>query len=271
MIATEHASAADTHVTRHGVALDIRGAHDAEPIVLMHGIGGSARSSAELAVRLTRHGYRTICWDAPGYGRSLDPADEVLDHSVVLENVLDDLGIESAHLFGTSWGGVIAMRAALRNPARFRSLILADSTRGSGTSVEKSSAMLSRVTELEQFGAEHFAECRAERLLSPSHHPSVEAAVREDMATVRIPGYRAAAQFMASSNVGPDLHRISAPTLVLVGEHDVITGVAESRLLADAIPGARFGLILEAGHAALQEQPDAMAAHITTFHEGVQQ
>ncbi|EOM74484.1 alpha/beta hydrolase [Rhodococcus rhodnii] len=254
-------------VSRDGIAVDVRG--DGVPVVLLHGIGGSARSCAALAELVTADGFRTYCWDAPGYGDSLDP-EPGLDHADALLGLFDELGIVSAHVVGTSWGGVIGAAAAITAPERLRSLVLADSTRGSGVSDDKASGMLSRVEELGRLGAPAFAAARASRLVSPRCDSVVAAAVETDMARVRIPGYAAAAGYMARTDLGPALHRITAPTLVVVGEDDIVTGVAESRLLADTIPGARFATILAAGHAAVQERPEAMAAHVLPLLAGVE-
>jgi pimeloyl-ACP methyl ester carboxylesterase len=51
----------------------------------------------------------------------------------------------------------------------------------------------------------------------------------------------------------------------VVGEHDGVTGVAESRLLADSVPGARFHLVPGAGHAAVTERPAAIATAMLEF------
>ena len=59
------------------------------------------------------------------------------------------------------------------------------------------------------------------------------------------------------------------PTLVVVGEDDVVTGVPESRLLADRIPGARLSILPRAGHAAITERPDEFTAEVTSFWEGL--
>ncbi|WP_346764589.1 alpha/beta fold hydrolase [Rhodococcus sp. HNM0569] len=249
------------------MSLVVRGA--GAPVLALHGIGGSAQTCGTFAELLGAQGFRTYCWDAPGYGESEDPRG-VVDHSVVVDEVLDELGVESAHLFGTSWGGVVAMQTALRSPHRVRSLVLADSTRGSGTSPGKAAAMRARVDELRQQGAPAFAAARAARLVSPDTAHAVVAGVEADMARVRIAGYAAAAECMASTDLGPELRHLSVPTLVVVGEDDVVTGVAESRLLADAIPGASFASIPHAGHAAVQERPDAMAAHVLRFLKGLQ-
>ena len=89
------------------------------------------------------------------------------------------------------------------------------------------------------------------------------------MTELRHSGFAAAAEFMASTDHSPRLAQILCPTLVLVGEHDAVTGVNESQLLAESIPGAQFHSISDAGHVAIQEQPAAAAALVTDFLENL--
>ncbi len=234
------------------------------PVLLLHGIGGSARSWAAVGSVLARHGRRVLAWDAPGYGESADPEGPVDLPGQVLA-VLDDLGLDRVDLAGTSWGGVIATVVAARAPERVRTLVLADSTRGSATGPERAAAMRGRLDELAEVGAERFAAARAPRLVSPACAPAVADAVRAEMARVRMPGYRVAAEFMASTDTADLLPRVDRPTLVLVGEDDVVTGVPESELLARAIPGARLVVVPAAGHAAVSERPDEVAAALLDF------
>lgn len=234
------------------------------PVLLLHGIGGSARSCAALAGVLAAHGHRALAWDAPGYGESADP-DGLVDHPARVLDVLDDLGLDRVDLVGTSWGGVIATVVAADRPDRVKSLVLADSTRGSATSPERAAAMRARPQELSERGADAFAASRSGRLVAPECPSEVAEAVRAEMARVRLPGYRAAAEFMAVTDTGALLPSLAVPTLVLVGEHDQVTGVPESRLLADRIPGAQFASIPGAGHAAVVERPGEVAAAILHF------
>ncbi|MGY0498370.1 alpha/beta fold hydrolase [Nocardia sp. FBN12] len=253
-------------VSARGISLEVRGTGD--PVLLLHGIGGSATACGPLAEVLSARGYRTYCWDAPGYGRSADPAPsadgpaERYDHAAAVAELITELGSEPIHLIGTSWGGVIATAVAIANPASVRSLVLADSTRGSGVNTDRARGMRARIGELRELGGPAFAAARARRLVSPACDDEIARAVESEMARVRLCGYTAAAEFMARTDTGPSLAGVAAPTLVLVGADDIVTGVDESRLLADAIPGARFGLILGAGHAAIQEKPAETAAHI---------
>lgn len=233
-------------------------------VVLLHGIGGNARSCTDLAQVLAAQGALALSWDAPGYGRSRDPRGDV-DLVDRLLGAITARRWGRVDLIGTSWGGVIATCLAHRRPGTVRSLVLADSTRGSATSTDKARAMRSRVPELERLGPEEFAARRASRLVSPHAEEEIALRVRRQMSRVRLPGYRMAADFMASTDTGPLLADITTPTLVLVGEDDVVTGVPESRLLADRIPGARLTVVPRAGHAAVTERPDEVARAVTDF------
>lgn len=237
-------------------------------VVLLHGIGGSAASCVDVAERLARDGARALAWDAPGYGRSRDPFGDV-DLVDRLAGSISSLRLGAVDLIGTSWGGVIATCLVARRPSTVRSLVLADSTRGSATDPVKAAAMRTRVTELERLGPEQFAARRAGRLVSPHADDAMVVRVRRQMARVRVPGYRAAAEFMASTDTSRLLPRITAPTLVVVGEDDVVTGVPESRLLSERIPGARLTILPRAGHAAITEVPGAFADAVTDFWDGL--
>lgn len=237
-------------------------------VLLLHGIGGNATSCTELGVLLAeRAGARTLSWDAPGYGESEDPAGAV-DHVEMVLEVIRSFELEQVDVVGTSWGGVIATCLAARHPERVRSLVLADSTRGSAVTEERAAAMRGRVDELARDGAEALAAARAGRLVSPATPADVAVQVREEMARIRLAGYAAAAEFMASTDTGELLPQLTVPTLVLVGEDDVVTGVPESRLLAKWIPGARLEILPRAGHAAITERPSAAAELVIDFWEG---
>ncbi|HET9498963.1 MAG TPA: alpha/beta hydrolase [Marmoricola sp.] len=259
-----------------GIALTV---HEAagEPqgtVLLLHGIGGSAETFAGVAPRLAAAGWHTLAWDAPGYGASADPGTDVTGpdspgaYVAAVEALLTALEVERAHLVGVSWGGVIATHVAARRPELVASLTLLDSTRGSGTTPAKAAAMRGRVTELVEVGPEAFAALRAPRLLAERAAPDVAAAVTRQMAAVRVPGYAGAAEMMAQSDTGPLLAALQPPTLVLVGDEDRVTGVAESRLLAREIPGACLTLIEGAGHAAVQERPAEVADALLGFWAG---
>ncbi|RRO20022.1 alpha/beta fold hydrolase [Saccharopolyspora rhizosphaerae] len=246
--------------------MDVVEAGSGTPLVLLHGIGGAAEAfDAQLAGLADRH--RVIAWDAPGYGRSADlPGEPDLDaYADAVIAVLDGVDAEPAHLLGVSWGGVIATRVALRAPELLRSLVLADSSRGSGRTTEGRAAMGARVEELRSRGAGAFAAVRAPRLTASGAEQPVVERVTALMSRVRLPGYRNAARVMAATDHSARLPLVVTPTLVVVGTEDQVTGVAESRALAERIPGARLVEIDDAGHAANQEKPGEFNAAVRDF------
>ncbi len=237
-------------------------------VLLLHGIGGSSESfDAQLAGLARNH--RVFAWDAPGYGSSADP-DESLGMAGYANRVvglLDGLGLDRAHVVGVSWGGVIATRMALSHADRMQAMVLADSTRGSALSYASAQRMLARAGQLAELGARRFACLRGPRLTAPDADPAVVARVVDIMSAIRPYGYAAAAASMAETDHSHELARVTVPTLVVVGEHDGVTGVAESAALAAGIPTARLKVIA-GGHAANQEHPDQFDAAVLEFLSG---
>jgi 3-oxoadipate enol-lactonase len=236
-------------------------------VLLLHGIGGSAASFA--AQQGALDGFTTIAWEAPGYGASADPAGSGAEpadwYARAAVNLLHGLGHDRAHVVGVSWGGVIATRIALRYPETLLSLTLAGSSRGSGRTPDGRAAMLRRIDDLAARGPAEFAARRGPNLLRPGAPTAVAERVVALMAQVRLPGYRGAAAMMAATDHSADLGQVRVPTLVLVGEHDRVTGVPESEALAAGIPGARFAVLPGGGHAVNQENPLAFNAALGRF------
>ncbi|MGW5786938.1 alpha/beta fold hydrolase [Streptomyces sp. NPDC003757] len=249
-------------------AHDLAGLHLAEtggdgPLVLcLHGIGSSSAAFAPQTGALAAAGHRVVAWDAPGYGRSADPVGDLTldDYADTAAAVIRSRDTE-AHVVGVSWGGVIALRLATRHPDLVASLTVADSTPGSGTSPEKAAAMRARAPELERLGARAFAEERGPRLLSQDAPPALVRRVVDTMAdAIRPAGYRQAAESMAATDLRGELADVTAPTLVLCGDQDRITGPDASQVLAGGLHRTAYVIVKDAGHLANQEQPEHVNA-----------
>ncbi|WP_419841734.1 alpha/beta fold hydrolase [Candidatus Poriferisodalis sp.] len=244
------------------------GAADAPVLACLHGIGSCADAFSDQRTLAERLGVRLVAWDAPGYRCSADPAAApgIDGWADAAASLLKAQSADPVLLLGVSWGGVIATRLVLRHPDLVSGLVLADSSVGAGTTPERAEAMRARAADFVNLGPAGFAAARAQRLVSPSAPDELRAHVADMMtASIRMPCYQWACGSMAEANHGPELGRVTVPTLVVVGELDEVTPPRASQRLASGISGARYVEIAGAGHLANQELPVAFNDAVAEF------
>jgi pimeloyl-ACP methyl ester carboxylesterase len=100
-------------------------AGEGRDVVLLHGLGATKTSFFECAAGLARAGYRVHAIDFPGFGSSSKPVGGAYTakwFADTVTGVMDELGIDRAHLVGNSMGGRVALEVGLRSPERVRGL-----------------------------------------------------------------------------------------------------------------------------------------------------
>ena len=209
----------------------------------------------QVAVLASR--FRVIAPDIRGFGESAPPApwtiEEMCDE---LAEFLDKLNVKTCALAGVSMGGYIGLPFYLKYPDRVRQIILANTRARADNDAEKA-ARTEMIAALEQHGAGILPDRMLPRLLKPNPSPEVVHLVRGMMANVSAAAAIYAVMAMRDRpDSTPLLHRVKSPALVVAGEHDVITNIDECRSIAEAIPGAQFALISNAGHLSNLENPD---------------
>lgn len=245
---------------------------DAPTVVFGHGLLFSGRMF-DAQVAALREDHRCVTVDWRGQGRS--PAtpdgydmDTLLDDLVAL---LDRLGLAAVHYVGLSMGGFVGMRLAARHPARVRTLALLDTSAGpeplrnrlryrAMAQVYRRSGigLLRRPVARVMFGRTFLAGPRADGVVR-EWSDTLRATDRDGVA-------RAIRGVVARRPVPPaELAAISAPVLVVVGDEDVATPVADARAVAAAVPGARLEVVTGAGHSSTVEAPEAVTALLREF------
>lgn len=250
-------------LTADGVHTQEAGNPDAPLLLCLHGIGSSSAAFAPQLAALSDQ-VRVVAWDAPGYAASADPdrAPGLDGYADAAAALIRDRG-GRAHVLGVSWGGVIALRLAARHPELVASLIVADSSRGSGTDPDKAAAMRARPERLAAEGPDAFAAVRGPRLVSADAPAAlVERVVATMAASIRTPGYGYAAESMAGTDLTDDLPTITAPALVLCGEQDTVTGPKESQAIAGGLTKSVYVTLAGSGHLSNQERPEAFNAWV---------
>ena len=211
-----------------------------EPLMLLEGMGGDIpgwrRNIPHLADELF-----VIAYDFRGNGRS-DAPDEPMTMSTFVEDtvaLLDHLGLDAAHVYGQSFGGMVAQVTALDRPERVRTLILAATHCGTEffvpvkAKVPKDKPHLTLYSEA--FAREH-PDHVAEDMRIGSQQPQRPNARRRQW------------EAMQGFDVGARLWEIDRPTLVLHGTEDRTVAVENGYILAERIPNAELHLLEGAGH-----------------------
>jgi pimeloyl-ACP methyl ester carboxylesterase len=192
----------------------------------------------------------------------------VFDQADRIAQDLDDRGIAKAVIGGVSMGGYVSFAFWHRYPERVAALILAD-TRAEGDDETAKANRAKAIDTVERDGVPAFVESMLPRLLGPSTHanrPDVVAAVRAIGARQSAAGVVAALEMLRER---PDwtakLPSISVPSLIVVGEEDVVTPPALSQAMHVAIPGSTLATIPNAGHLANVESPEAFNDALRAF------
>lgn len=233
------------------------------PVLWIHGY---PLSSAVFERQLAIEGFRHIVPDLRGFGASPPPSGALTidDYARDCLALLDHLGIASTVVAGLSMGGYVALALRRIAPRRVNGMILID-TRSTADTDEGRRARAKSIAEVEAAGTAPLIETMLPQLLASSAH-EVVSAVRSIMESASIPGVVEALRAMAAR---PDstglLSSIDVPTLVVVGEHDVITPPDAARRLAESIPGARLVEIPGAGHLTPIESPEPFNRAILEF------
>jgi pimeloyl-ACP methyl ester carboxylesterase len=170
--------------------------------------------------------------------------------------LLEQLGIEAAHVVGASMGGMIAQALAARHPDRVLSLVSIMSTTGSRWVGQAAFRIWPWFLRRPPHGKEAFVEraVRLFRVVGSVPHLRDEESLRKTIALSyeRDPGragtLRQLAAISASGNRTSELRHIRAPTLVIHGQLDRMISPSGGRATARAIPGARLMTIDEMGH-----------------------
>ena len=239
---------------------------DATPIVFLHGVG-SDKSVWHPQLDHFGKSRRAIAFDYPGYGDS-DPASEGTtrdDYAAAILAAMDSLGVQKAHVCGLSLGGVVAIAMYHLAAERCASLILADTfaVHPEGRAIYDRSIAGSRDLRA-------MAEARVDILIAQPADPDVRSEVVETMARIDPAAYRIGAEAVWLADQRARAGAIARPTLVLVGDKDLVTPVDLSNELVDLIPDARMQVIPNAGHLSNLERPDVFNAIVDAFLSSVE-
>lgn len=235
------------------------------PVLLLHGLGGSADDwrlqRAEFAAR-----YRVIIPDLRGYGASerREPF-TIPQHARDMAALLAALGIRRAHVIGLSMGGAIAIEFACRSPGSVAALVLANTAPGFLlTNWQRRRMALKRALVATFFGVGAVARLFSQRMFPARHQGRLRRRQIKRASQTSRWVYLASLRALTRWNGEERLGAIAAPTLVIGAEFD-ITSTAEKRRWAALIPGSRFVEIKGSRHHSEQDSPVRFNREVLEF------
>jgi proline iminopeptidase len=237
---------------------------------------------------LSDHGYRVVAFDQLGCGASDKPYDETLwnitRYVEEVETVRKALDLGKVHLIGQSWGGWLSIEYGVTYPDNLKTVVL-ENTCGD---------MPHLVSELERhraaLGPETVAMMQRHEAEGTLDHPEYQAAITilNYRHVCRLPEYPAPVmrslndwnmdvygrmqgpnEFLYTGNLKdwnriPDMHRITCPVLITVGQHDELTPACSLKM-KNALPNAELKVFANSSHMPFFEEPDVFFPVLLDF------
>jgi pimeloyl-ACP methyl ester carboxylesterase len=254
------------------------GSPDDPTLLLVNGLGSQCISyRLELCQAFVDAGFHVVRYDnrdvglstkvpepAPHYGEILEALaagrrpevpyllSDLADDGLA---VLDELGVERAHVFGASMGGMIVQTMAIEHPERFLTMTSMMSTTGErdvGAPTPEALALLTGPPPLSRQDAVEAQLAASRTWGSPDHldeaRLSDQALEAYDRCFDPAGTARQFAAILASGSRADGLRRLTVPTLVLHGDRDNLVDVSGGRRTAELVPGARLEILEGMGH-----------------------
>ena len=209
--------------------------------------------------------YYVICYDTRGHGASSAPQGpyslEQLGQDVV--SLLDHLNIAKAAFCGISMGGLTGQWLAIHKPERFSQVIVCNTA----AKIGQEQAWQDRAVLVREQGLAPIAATAASRWFTDpfiQSNPAVVAELSNDLGAGSPEGYANCCEALAKADVREQLSSIQIPVLIIAGQQDPVTTVADGQFMQQRIANSRL-FEINASHISNIEQPEAFNQAVQTF------
>lgn len=237
----------------------------APAVVFIHALGQNRHSYAAQTAAVSRH-FRTLAFDLPGAGQSPhDPAGYSIPRwASQVDALTRHVGFDGKlFLVGHSMGTVTAMKFAVDQPDRVTGLVLIGALTGPAP------GLVERARKVDAEGTASVVDAvLAGQLTAGTRegNPALTGLVRSMLSANQAVPYAGHCRALETFSIAPDLPRIKAPTLLLVGDADSVTPLKAQLGYRAAIgPHAKIAVIPGAAHTPQVERPDLVNARLLEF------
>ncbi|MDF2627815.1 MAG: alpha/beta hydrolase fold protein [Symbiobacteriaceae bacterium] len=255
----------------NGVRINYRLTGEGAPVTFIHGLTASHRVWRDQEAMLAAT-HKVLAYDLRGHGESEKPADNSFSfasHVQDLLELLDSQSIQQTALVGWSMGVSVAIAFAAAHPERVSRLVLIDGTPMLVAKPDfpyamppEQQAMLIGAAQQDFNG---LMKTFGQMMMPEPHDPELDDWLR-GMAHMTGPAvYVAIMQQAAPLDLRPEIGQVTAPTLVIHGDQDMICPLPAGQYIAEHIPGAAFRVIEGTGHAPFLTRAADVNAIISQF------
>jgi pimeloyl-ACP methyl ester carboxylesterase len=246
------------------IAVEIHG--NGDPIVMVHGLGGTSNVFAPQADVLSKH-FRVIRMDLPGSGRTRAPGPLSIDSLVeAVLSVMDRNGARPAHIVAHSMGTIVAQHLAVKYPDAVRSLALIGPLAAPAEAARPN--VRARAIKAREEGMAGIADAIVQggtSAATKAARPEIAAFVREFLMRQDPEGYALSCEALADAQPA-QVESLKVPALLITGSEDAVSPPAAVRALAKRIPGSRITIVDSCGHWATVECASRITEALMNFY-----
>jgi len=252
----------DIHYEVHG---------QGDPLLLIMGLGANSTAWVMQVEEFSKH-YRVITFDNrdAGLSQKMTSSYTMAEMATDAVGILDEVSVETAHVFGMSMGGMIAQELVLHHPERVRALVLGGTMAGGPGTVLAGPELLTHWMSVAPLPLEQKLEASlgflySDEFIAQNKTRLLERSITNAPLMASADALRRQLMAVMGYNVQARLPEIDAPTLVLTGTDDKIVPAANSKILADGIPNAKLLEFDGAGHGFIIEKARETNLHVLEF------
>ena len=237
------------------------------PVILLHGWLGSWALWQDTMEHLGPY-YRTYALDFWGFGESGKKRDSysVQDFVSLVDQFMDQLGIESAPLVGHSMGGTVSLSVAVQFPRRVSKVVVVGSP-----IVGSSLAILLKILGLRPVAVILFNMMWAFRLGMRIYYPLIcrdprfHAMMDKDLSRTTVESFLLSIASLHRTDLRPFLAEVKVPAMGMYGGKDIIVNPNEWKPMQEGIPQAQIELFPKAGHFIMLDDADPFLSKLKSF------
>ncbi|WP_133127297.1 alpha/beta fold hydrolase [Legionella nagasakiensis] len=216
--------------------------------------------------------FRVTTLDNRGAGQSSQPKKEYSIDAMAkdIAELMTFCQISSAFVVGHSMGGAITQKLCINYPEKVKAAVIASSIaklpKTAQIHIESIIKLIDSGINQDLILETVFPWIYGNSFLeSESNIQSELTRIKQDPYPQSYDGYVGQVHSLLKHNTLDEIANIECPTLVIVGQDDLITPIKHSKLLVDRIPNAQFEIIPDCGHMLHREQPKIFTEHIVSF------